>query len=77
MNHDDESPDFSSGFKIVTAAVFVGLIVIAAESPINWAPTTTTVHDVAAAKSAPAAAEGFSARYEFDVRESTPHVEAF
>jgi len=73
--NDDESPDFSSGFKILAAAVFVGLIVIAAGSPINWAPTT--VPDVAAAKSAPAAAEGFSAQYEFDVREPTPHVEAF
>ena len=54
---DDESPDFSSRFKIIAAAVFVGLMVIAAGSPINWAPTTATVHDVAAAKAEPAKAE--------------------
>ena len=54
---DDESPDFSSGFKIIAATVFVGLLVIAAGSPVNWAPTTATVHDVAAAEAGPAEAE--------------------
>ena len=74
---DRQCPDFAGRFKVAAAVVVVGLIVAAIESPINWAPTTTTVHDVAASEAALAPAGDLPSDYTLDAGEPAPHVEAF
>ena len=75
-NDERPCPDFAGRFKLAAAVVVIGLIVAAVESPINWLPTTT-LHDVAAAETTPAATTYFPWEYTLQATEPAPHVEAF
>lgn len=74
---DRQCPDFAGRFKFAAAVVVIGLIVAAIESPIDWAPTTTTVRDAAASEAASAPADYFPSDYTLNAGEPAPHVEAF
>jgi len=74
--NDGQCPDLAGGFKLAASVVVIVLIVAASESSINWVPTTT-MHDVAASKAAPAATEYFPSEYTLRAAAPTPHIEAF
>lgn len=74
---DRQCPDFAGRFKLAAAVVVIGLIVAAIESPINWAPTATTVRDAAASDAAPAPVDYFPSGYTLNAGEPAPHIEAF
>ena len=78
LNHDDNPcPRISGRFKLAVAAVFVALVVAVGQSPIDWSPMTTTVHDVAATTNAATTAPHDASLSPLETTEATPHIEAF
>ena len=74
---DNQCPRLAGGFKLAVAAVFVGLVVAAGQSPIDWAPMTATVHDAAATATAPVSSRHDPSVAAPETADATPHIEAF